>query len=139
MQDIEQLVKLNADGTCKALSPKETFVRWAQIVGQQKSLGLELDQIPQLLERVKLRALNRQVTGQAQKHDQLQAELTKLGTRVDHLSEDLNKKKVHFSDTLEQQERTVERLEALEEICNSKKPDVEKTVAKLLEKSMAAF
>jgi hypothetical protein len=69
MVDIEKLVKLNADGTSKALTPKETFVRWAQIVGKQKSLGLELDQIPQLIERLKLRVLNKQVSSHTLKFD----------------------------------------------------------------------
>lgn len=32
MQDIEKIVKLNADGTQKALTPKETFLRWALLV-----------------------------------------------------------------------------------------------------------
>lgn len=40
--------------------------------------------------------------------------MSKLVAKVDHLSEDLNKKKVHFSDSLEQQEKTNERLENLE-------------------------
>ena len=139
MIDIEKLVKLNADGTSKALTPKETFLRWAQIVGKQKSLDLELDQIPQLIERLKLRALNKQVSGHFLKFEQLQADLSKFGTKVDMLSEDLNKKKVHFSDSLEQQEKTIERLEALEEICNEKKPDIEKTVTKILDKQMTSF
>ena len=42
--------------------------------------------------------------------------MSKLGTKVDILSEDLHKKKVHFGDSLEQQEKTIERIEALEEI-----------------------
>ena len=62
--------------------------------------------------------------------------MSKFGTKVDMLSEDLNKKKVHFSDSLEQQEKTIERLEALEEICNEKKPDIEKTVTKILDKQV---
>lgn len=89
------------------------------------------------MERVKLRALNKQISGNSSRIDHLQQEIGKITARLEAVSEDLNKKKVTFSDTIEAQEKTQERLDVLEEFCNDKKfKDIERTVQKLIDKSI---
>jgi len=75
---------------------------------------MELDDIPQMIERNKLRGLNKQVSGHAQKMDSLCADINKVAAKVDLVAEELAKKKVHFSDTVERQDKIYERLDALE-------------------------
>ena len=72
-QDIRKTVRCETEGLQQQMTDKEIFFRWAESIGRHKSGTVdELDQIPQVIERVKIRELKSIVSKQGMKIDMLE-------------------------------------------------------------------